>query len=309
MWPSGNFWVFCTTSLSPRAIKCLGDDMQNKKISVEIYPYKREKNNKILVDKLKDFQALRLKFISVTYGASGAIQNSTLGLLDRLSLCTSLNLAAHLTCINSTKNFVKNILSSYWDKNIKNIIALGGDIPKCVSQSDYTYAIELIKDIKDNNNFDVSVAFHPEGHPKDKDISAELENLKKKIFYGANQAISQFFFNEEYFLRFRDKFFKKNKNFKLIPGIILVSNFEMIERFAIKCKSEVPRKTKEYFLAMKNPQNIPEKYYIEYAAKQCERLKSEGVQDFHIYSLNKLDSTLKLIKEINPSERKDATTF
>lgn len=270
----------------------------NENISVEIFPYKEKKSNWSLISKLSEIEHKKLKFISVTYGASGSIQNSTFYLLNLLSEHTSLDLAAHLTCVNSTKDFVKKILDTYWKKNIRNIVVLGGDPPQTISKSDFTYAYELAKEVKENNDFGVSVAFHPEGHPKDKDVSLEIENLHKKVFYGADQGISQFFFKEEHFLRFRDDFYKKNKSFKLIPGIILISNFEMIERFALKCKTEIPEETKTFFLSTGSPAKIPESVSIEYALKQCERLKSEGIDDFHIYSLNKISASLKLMNSI-----------
>ena len=274
----------------------LGLEYQN--ISLEIFPFVKEKNNVALSNNIKIFENIGLKFISVTYGASGSIQNNTLSLLTKISKKTSLNLAAHLTCVNSNQNFIQKILNHYWSHNIKNIVALGGDRPKVSIKSDYNYAYQLVKDIKENNKFNISVAFHPEGHPDDKNIMKEIDYLRLKFDCGASQAISQFFFNIEYFLKFRDLINKKQSNIKLIPGIILISNFEMIERFARKCRTDIPESEKKIFSSIKDKTNIPVKVTVEYAYNLCLRLKSEGVQDFHIYTLNKLDTSLKLINEL-----------
>ena len=272
----------------------LGLEYQN--ISLEIFPFVKEKNNVALSSNIKIFENIGLKFISVTYGASGSIQNNTLSLLTKISKKTSLNLAAHLTCVNSNQNFIKKILNYYWSNNIKNIVALGGDRPKVSIRSDYNYAYQLVKDIKENNKFNISVAFHPEGHPNDKDIVKEINNLKIKFDYGADQGISQFFFNADHFIKFRDKISKKHPHIKLIPGIILISNFEMIERFALKCKTHIPEKDRKLFNSTKDNKNVSDKISIEHAYNLCLKLKSEGINDFHIYTLNKFPATLKLLK-------------
>ncbi|PPR27846.1 MAG: 5,10-methylenetetrahydrofolate reductase [Alphaproteobacteria bacterium MarineAlpha9_Bin1] len=276
----------------------MGLGIKNKNISLEIYPFMKGGNNDKLCKNLKVFEKFKPKFVSVTYGASGSIQNNTVSLLTKISQNTCLNLAAHLTCVNSSKIFIHKILSYYWNNNIKNIVALGGDLPKISIKSEYNHAYELIKDIKKNNTFNISVAFHPEGHPDDKNIMKEIEYLRLKFDCGASQAISQFFFNIEYFLKFRDLINKKQSNIKLIPGIILISNFEMIERFARKCRTDIPESEKKIFSSIKDKTNIPVKVTVEYAYNLCLRLKSEGVQDFHIYTLNKLDTSLKLINEL-----------
>ena len=270
--------------------------LQKNNISLEIFPFVKEKNNIRLSQELRLFENNKPKFTSITYGASGSIQNNTLSLATRISNLTSLNLAAHLTCVNSKKEFIKDLLNIYWNKNIRSIVAIGGDKPKIALDSDYNFAFELVEDIKKNNDFYISVGFHPEGHPKDKNIRKEINNLKKKFDHGANQAISQFFFNKDYFLKFRDALSKESPNIKLVPGILLISNFEMIERFAKKCKTTIPKEDKKIFYSCENPNNIPENISIEYTYNLCEKLKSEGVEDFHIYTLNKLKTTSKLLK-------------
>ena len=150
-------------------------ELKKKNVSLEIYPFVKEKNNTKLSQELKIFEYYKPKFISITYGASGSVQNNTLSLATKISNITSLKLAAHLTCVNSKKEFIKNLLNIYWNKNIRNIVAIGGDKPKIALDSDYNFAYELVEDIKNNNDFYISVGFHPEGHPKDKNIRKEKE--------------------------------------------------------------------------------------------------------------------------------------
>ena len=209
-------------------------------------------------------------------------------------------MAAHLTCVGASKEETDAIAQNFWDNNIRHIIALRGDVPSGGKYEPhpqgYAYAVDLVKGLKDKNDFEISVACYPELHPEAPSEKFELEYLKAKIDAGADRAISQFFFDPEVFLRFRDKAVAAGAEKPIVPGLLPILNFPKMLSFAERCGSQVPNFLHKMFDGI-SPDDIDHKLLaMNVLSHQITRLIEEGVEFFHIYTLNESLLTKHLCK-------------
>lgn len=237
-------------------------------------------------------------FVSVTYGAGGSSQDKTFAALDQLSAMTNLAVAGHLTCVAASKRTVHQVVDNYVVKGVTRIVALRGDAPsdthRCADDGShpdgYRSAAELVAGIRarsDGAEFDISVGAYPEVHPKAATAQADMDSLKAKIDAGADRAITQFFFDADVFLRFRDRAIAAGITVPLVPGIMPVTNFASIRRFSERCGTEVPEWMVELFDGLDDAPEIRDLVAATVAAEQCKRLAEQGVTDFHFYTMNK----------------------
>ncbi|MGL5654360.1 MAG: methylenetetrahydrofolate reductase, partial [Vibrio sp.] len=194
-------------------------ELSDINVSFEFFPPSSAQMEQTLWDSVQRLKTLQPKFVSVTYGANSGERDRTHSIIKAIKDQTGLIAAPHLTCIDATRDELIQIADDYWHNGIQNIVALRGDIPANGGQPDM-YAADLVALLKSRHDFDISVAAFPEVHPEAKSAQADLLNLKRKVDAGANRAITQFFFDVESYLRFRDRSVAAGIEVEIIPGIL-----------------------------------------------------------------------------------------
>lgn len=274
-------------------------------ISFEFFPPKTEEGEKQLFETIKKLEKVEPTFVSVTYGAGGSTRDRTRNVVKRIHEGTKLTVMAHLTCIAHTKEELIDILQDYQNIGIENILALRGDVPR--DKPDWRppegacrYAKELVELINEkfNNKFSVGVASYPEGHPESPNLEWELRYFKEKVEVGADFSITQMFFVNEYYYRFVDMCEKVGIDIPIIPGIMPITNFKQIRKFAALCGATIPQNLIDEMEKVEgNPEEI-KKLGIEFAINQCLDLIEQGAPGLHFYTLNRSDATLKIYEAI-----------
>jgi methylenetetrahydrofolate reductase (NADPH) len=281
------------------------------RISFEFFPPKTEQMEQKLWQNIQRLMPLEPEFVSVTYGAGGSTRERTHDTVRRLVKETAVKPAAHLTCVGASRAEVDEVAQSYWDAGIRHIVALRGDAPdqKAGYQphpEGYAYAADLVAGLKKIGDFDISVAAYPEVHPEASSAQADLDNLKRKIDAGANRAITQFFFDPDRFLAFREQAEKAGIAVPILPGIIPIGNFWTVKRFAKMCGTEVPAWLEKMFEGLEDDDRTHEMVAASIAAEICQRLRAAGVEDFHFYTLNRAGLTYALCRMLGIRESQEA---
>ncbi len=279
-------------------------------VSFEFFPPKTEEGERQLFETIKDLKPLRPTFVSVTYGAGGSTRDRTRRVVKRIHEEVGLNVMAHLTCIAHTREELLGILSDYDRIGIDNILALRGDVPR--DKPDFRppegacrYAVELVRLIRENfgERFSIGVASYPEGHPESPNMEWEVRFFKEKVLAGADFSITQMFFENEYYYEFIELCEKAGIEIPIIPGIMPITNFRQIKKFASMCGATIPQSLIDRMEKVEDRPEEVEKIGVEFAIRQCEDLISNGVPGLHFYTLNKSKATLKIysaIKDIIP---------
>lgn len=265
----------------------------NINVSFEFFPPSSEKMERTLWNSVHRLKALQPKFVSVTYGANSGERDRTHSIIKEIKDQTGLVAAPHLTCIDATKDELVQIADDYWNNGIKSIVALRGDIPQGGGKPEM-YASDLVELLKARHDFDISVAAFPEVHPEAKSAQADLLNLKRKVEAGANRAITQFFFDVESYLRFRDRCVAAGIDVEIVPGILPVSNFKQASRFAEQNNVKVPGWMAKQFEGLDDDPTTRQLVGASQAIDMVRVLSREGVKDFHFYTLNRAEMTYAL---------------
>jgi len=269
--------------------------MSNTKISFEFFPPKTEKMEKRLWQTLRKLEPLAPDFVSVTYGAGGSTQKPTYDAVTRIKNETTLIPAAHLTCVGAPREDIDRIAQGYWDAGIRHIVALRGDSPDGIGQAykpvagGYAYGSDLVAGLKRIGNFDISVAAYPERHPESGSWEAEFDNLKRKIDAGATQAITQFFIDPDVFLQFLDKARDAGISMPIVPGIMLQPNFHGLKRMADMCGVNIPQSYASLYEGLDDEPRAREFLTVSHITDLVSRLRGQGIEQFHFYTLNKDD--------------------
>jgi methylenetetrahydrofolate reductase (NADPH) len=243
---------------------------------------------------------LRPSFFSVTYGAGGSTRQRTHETVARLKTETGIDAAAHLTCVAATQGEINDVARAYWDAGIRHIVALRGDPPTGMGgkysphPGGYENAAALVEGLKKIAPFQISVAGYPEKHPDSQSVESDLDNLKRKVDAGADRCITQFFFDADDFLRFRDQAAQHGIAVPIVPGIMPVSNFQGITKMAGLCGSKVPAWLAELFKGLEEDLETRRMIAATVAGDLCRRLRDEGVEQFHFYTLNRADLTFAI---------------
>jgi methylenetetrahydrofolate reductase (NADPH) len=237
---------------------------------------------------------LKPVFVSVTYGADGSTRERTHEIVTRIHDETGLVSAPHLTCVGASRGEVLEIAQRYWDAGIRQIVALRGDPPKGSARyvphpDGFAYAADLVAGLRTVGDFDISVAAYPEVHPEAASPAADLENLKRKVDAGASRAITQFFFDPAAFLRFRDTAAAAGINVPIVPGILPITRFPQILKFAAACGASVPDWLRERFAGLEDDGETRALISASVAIDMVETLRRHGVTDFHFYTLNRAE--------------------
>jgi methylenetetrahydrofolate reductase (NADPH) len=263
-------------------------------VSFEFFPPKNDKMEEAQWEAVKALEPLGPQFVSVTYGAGGSTRERTHAAVARIERETSLTAAAHLTCVEATKEEINDVAEGYWAAGIRHIVALRGDPPvmgaKFVSHpGGYENAAALVAGLKQLHPFEVSVAAYPECHPDSRSVEADLDNLKRKLDAGASRAITQFFFSPETYFRFRDRVAAAGITAEILPGILPVSNVAQTRKFAAMCNAEIPDWMGRLFEGLDDHPGTRQLVAATIAAEMCRKLYAGGVRGFHFYTLNRAE--------------------
>ena len=273
--------------------------MEGLGVSFEFFPPKTEGMEQTLWKSILRLAPIGPNFVSVTYGAGGSTRDRTHATVRRILEETTLTPAAHLTCVAATRDEVDDVARAYWEAGVRHIVALRGDPPETGAAyaphpGGYRYAADLVEGLNRIADFDISVAAYPETHPEAPSADFDLDNLKRKIDAGAKRAITQFFFDTEVFLRFRDRVRRAGINAPLIPGILPVTNFAQVVRFAGMCGAGIPGWLSRLFESLDEDSETRKLVAAMVAGEQCRILAAEGVSNFHFYTLNRADLTFAM---------------
>lgn len=272
---------------------CLGDIG----VSFEFFPPRSEPMAATLWETFETLSPLAPRFVSVTYGAGGTTRERTHRTVARIA-GSGVPVAAHLTCVGASRDEIAAIAEDYWAAGVRHIVALRGDPPKTADgtnahfeahQQGYANAAELVAGLKRQHDFEISVGCYPEVHPEAASAAADLEALRAKIGAGASRAISQFFFEPETFLHFRDRVAAAGISAELVPGILPVTNFANLKRMAEPCGTAVPDWMARLFDGLDDKPAARQLVAATVAADLCRKLYAEGVRHFHFYTLNRAE--------------------
>ncbi|OIO74257.1 MAG: methylenetetrahydrofolate reductase [NAD(P)H] [Zetaproteobacteria bacterium CG1_02_53_45] len=272
--------------------------------SCEFFPPRTDKGEENLWSCLKELQTINPAYISVTYGAGGTTQDRTKGIVTRIKDETGLSPVAHLTCVGANKDELAALLADYRGAGIENILALRGDAPEGMDRFEaatggFSYATDLISFLREQGDFSIACATYPEGHPESKGgVADDIRYLKMKQDNGADCAITQYFFENETFFRFRDACDKAGITLPIIPGIMPVGNFEQIVRFSSMCGAEIPAWMHEKMTPIQHDPDAVKALGIELAARQCRELLQSDAPGLHMYTLNKAEATIAIHRQI-----------
>jgi methylenetetrahydrofolate reductase (NADPH) len=262
-------------------------------VSFEFFPPRTEKMEATLWESIQTLAPLSPRFVSVTYGAGGSTRERTHATVARIVRETALVPAAHLTCVDATKEEIDAIARSYWEEGVRHIVALRGDPGEggkfAQAPGGYYNAADLVAGLKQVAPFEISVAAYPEGHPDSLNKAADLDNLWRKIDAGADRAITQFFFSPETFFRFRDHVAAVGIDAELVPGILPVSNVAQTRKFAAACGASIPDWMDRLFEGLDELPGARQLVAATVAAELCAQLYAGGVRHFHFYTLNRAE--------------------
>jgi methylenetetrahydrofolate reductase (NADPH) len=263
-------------------------------VSFEFFPPKSEKMADTLWQSISTLAPLGPRFVSVTYGAGGSTRERTHATVERIARETSLTAAAHLTCVDASRQEVDDVARSYWDAGVRHLVALRGDPPEAgrafeAHPDGYATAAALVAGLRKVADFDISVACYPEVHPEADCPDSDIDNLLRKIDAGANRAISQFFFSADRFLAFRDRVSALRPDVEIVPGILPITNVAQARKFAGQCGATIPRWMDETFEGLDDLPAARQLVAATIAGELCGQLYAGGVRQFHFYTLNRAE--------------------
>ena len=268
-------------------------------VSFEFFPPHSEQMQETLWNSIQRLKSFAPAFVSVTYGADGSTRERTHDVVQRIVNETDLTVAPHLTCVNATRGEIDDIAREYWDMGIRHLVALRGDPPAGTGKyvpapGGYDYACDLVAGLKKIADFDISVAAYPEVHPEAPSPEFDLDNLKRKLDAGASRAITQFFFETDVFLNFRDRCAAAGIESPIVPGILPITRFPQLEKFAAACGASVPDWLREWFVGLEDDTQTRQMIAASVAISQVRRLQAEGIDEFHFYTLNRSELTFAI---------------
>ncbi|MBX9861562.1 MAG: methylenetetrahydrofolate reductase [NAD(P)H] [Hyphomicrobium sp.] len=264
-------------------------------VSFEFFPPKSEKMEETLWAAVNRLAPLAPEFVSVTYGAGGSTRERTHATVARIVKETALRPAAHLTCVDATREEVDAVARAYWDAGVRHIVALRGDPASGVGQSytptpgGYANAAELVTGLKKIANFEVSVGGYPEKHPESASLQSDIDNLKAKVDAGADRIITQFGFDNTHYLRFLERARAAGIWVPIVPGIVPIHNFRQVAGFAVRTGASVPAWLARRFEGLDDDPATSHLVAAAVATEQVMDLVDQGAKTFHFYTLNRAD--------------------
>ena len=272
-------------------------------LSFEVFPPIREGNLENLYTTIEELKTLKPDFISVTYGAGGKTKETSVEIAAKVRNEFKMDVLAHLTCVQATKDDIEKILDEFKNEHIENILALRGDPPEgetrfVRTEGGFGYAGDLVAFIRENNNFSIGVAGYPEGHPEAPSLEVDLKNLKRKIDAGADFVITQLFFNNDCFYKFRDRAQELKIHAPIIPGIFPILNYKQIKKIITLSGVKIPSKLGDKLEKYKEKPEEIEKYGIEFATVQALDLIKNDIGGLHLYCMNRSQPVKQILKNL-----------
>lgn len=281
-------------------------------LSVEIFPPKSDRQEAALLETMDRLAAYKPDFVSVTYGAGGSTRDRTLKTVRALRSRIDVPIAMHLTCVGASKGETDDVAREAWDLGVRHIVALRGDplegigTPYIPHIEGYRTSYELVAGLKRIADFEISVSAYPERHPESTDWQTEIDFLKCKVDAGANRALTQFFFENDRFVRYLDRMRAAGIEVPIVPGILPIHDIKQVTRFAASCGASVPPSVVERLTGLEEQREVAGMVAASIAADQVHDLVRAGVDDFHIYTLNRADLTCALYRLIGRSPETSA---
>ncbi len=268
-------------------------------VSFEFFPPGDEAMEALLWKSVQRLAPLAPQFVSVTYGADGSTRERTHNVVTRVQRETALVGAPHLTCIGASRGEILDIARMYWDEGVRHLVALRGDPPQGQGRyqphpEGFAFAADLVAGLRSVADFDISVAAYPEVHPEAADADVDLDNLKRKVDAGASRAITQFFYDTEAFLRFRDRCAAVGIRTPIVPGILPITRFPQVVRFASRCGARIPEWLQDRFQGLDEDAETRRMIAASVAIEQVQALKAHAVHEFHFYTLNRAELTFAI---------------
>lgn len=289
----------------------MNEDKKSIDVSFEFFPPSSETMEQTLWESIQHLAGLEPRFVSVTYGADGSTRARTHNAVKRILDETSLTAAPHLTCVGASRGEIDDIAREYWDMGVRHLVALRGDPPKgsdtyTPHPDGYAYASDLVEGLRQIGDFDISVAAYPETHPEASSAAEDIDNLKRKLDAGASRAITQFFFDVGLYLDFRERCAKAGIDSEIVPGILPITRFPQLQRFAEACGASVPGWLHERFEGLEDDPDTRKLIAASVAIEQVALMKREGVTEFHFYTLNRSELAYAICHAIGVRPRKVA---
>jgi methylenetetrahydrofolate reductase (NADPH) len=272
-------------------------------ISFEFFPPKTEAGFTALFQTINELHPLKPSYVSVTYGAGGSTRSKTVNLVERIQRELTIRSMAHLTCVGHTADEIGQILDDLWKAGIRNVLALRGDPPNgqaqfVATEGGFEHASDMVKFVRSRHDFCIGVAGYPEGHPQCLNRTRDLETLKLKVDNGANFVVTQLFFDNADFYRFRDQAEAMGIKTPIVAGIMPILNVSQIKRFVSMCGAKIPHPLLEKLEGLEKDPDAVYAAGVEYAIQQCRDLLSHGVAGLHFYTLNKSKATVEIVKAL-----------
>jgi len=276
--------------------------MKKENFSFEFFPARTEEQKIVLKNTQDKLRKLNPDFFSVTFGAGGSTVEATAETVIELKKHKAPLVIPHLSCMGGTPDSIKVLLQKYLDNDIKHILALRGDVPSGMGSVGYfRHANELIEYIRTeyNDQFNITVGCYPEIHPESESKDAEIRFFKQKVQAGANQAITQFFFNKDAYFNYVEECQKNEINIPIIPGIMPITNFSNINRFCGFCGADMPRWLKYKLQSYGDDRVSIQKFGTEFTTRLCQELIDGGAPSLHFYTLNRSKATLDIVRNLS----------
>ncbi|MGU3454772.1 methylenetetrahydrofolate reductase [NAD(P)H] [Brevundimonas sp. M1A4_2e] len=289
-----------------------GSNRNAVNVSFEFFPPKTDAAEANLWSAIRRLEPLNPAFVSVTYGAGGSTRERTHRTVQRIISETTLRPAAHLTCVEASRAEVDEVIEGYKAIGVDHVVALRGDPPGSAGiggaytprADGYANATELTAALSRIGGFEVTVGAYPEKHPESPSIDHDIEVLKAKVDAGATRAVTQFFFDIEAFLRFRDRVRAAGVTIPLIPGVMPVTNFAGLQRMTAACGAALPDWLAGHFDGLDDDPETRKLLAASIAAETCARLQEEGFSDFHFYTLNRAELVYAICRVLGVRETK-----
>lgn len=294
-----------------RASGHLDQQLPRVELSIEVFPPKGPEAAKRLAQNLELFVAAEPRFISVTCGAGGTGEDGTYALALDIHRRFGLPVAAHLTCASASRDEIDALVMRYWEHGVRRIVALRGDAPKgaerYVPRADgYGWADELVRGLKRLAAFDVSVGCYPETHPEAPDAETDYRHLLRKVEAGADRLVTQYCFDTDRILAFRDRLVADGVTAEYVPGIMPIHSFSQVKRFSQACGAGIPAWLENLFAGVEEGSPVHGMVAASVVAEQCRRLAAEGLTLQHVYALNRAELPLaiaQLLQAAGPVSR------
>ena len=275
----------------------------NPIFSMEFFPPRTAEAEASLARVIEQLAPLKPRFCSVTFGAAGSTREKTFETVLSLQPL-GLEGAPHLSCIASTKDNIREVLTAYQAADIRHIVALRGDMPSgMLSAGEFRYANELVAFIREEtqDHFHIEVAAYPEMHPQAPNFRTDIQNFKRKVDAGANSAITQYFFNPEAYFRFLDDCERAGIDLPIVPGIMPITNHTQIARFSEMCGADIPRWIRKRLEQLGDDREGIRAFGLEVISDLCRRLLEEGAPGLHFYTLNQSEDVIGIYRNLGMS--------